>query len=182
MEGLDPLLLEPALVEHFTPAIAGGDRRGCRLRRGAVRGQARQTCSPTSTEDSFVSIPTTVATASQSRDTRRDQLPRRAQARHGLGHAHRPRVFIIGQGVSDHKGTFGSTLGFVDEFGARARHRHAARGGRDHRHCHRCGAERALSDQYAHPRGLRAAGDEPDRQSGSEVPATCSAAGSRCRC
>jgi pyruvate dehydrogenase E1 component beta subunit len=29
-----------------------------------------------------------------------------------------PRVFIIGQGVSDHKGTFGSTLGLVDEFGA----------------------------------------------------------------
>jgi pyruvate dehydrogenase E1 component beta subunit len=29
-----------------------------------------------------------------------------------------PRVFVIGQGVSDYKGTFGSTLGLVDEFGA----------------------------------------------------------------
>src|SRR5713226_6760212 len=29
-----------------------------------------------------------------------------------------PRVFIVGQGVSDHKGTFGSTIGMADEFGA----------------------------------------------------------------
>jgi acetoin:2,6-dichlorophenolindophenol oxidoreductase subunit beta len=29
-----------------------------------------------------------------------------------------PRVFIIGQGVSDHKGTFGSTLQLASEFGA----------------------------------------------------------------
>ncbi len=28
-----------------------------------------------------------------------------------------PNVFIVGQGVSDHKGTFGSTLGLADEFG-----------------------------------------------------------------
>jgi pyruvate dehydrogenase E1 component beta subunit len=39
--------------------------------------------------------------------------------RHVMGEALRtdPRVFIIGQGVSDHKGTFGSTLGLVDQFG-----------------------------------------------------------------
>jgi pyruvate/2-oxoglutarate/acetoin dehydrogenase E1 component len=29
-----------------------------------------------------------------------------------------PRVFLIGQGVSDYKGTFGSTLGLAEEFGA----------------------------------------------------------------
>jgi pyruvate/2-oxoglutarate/acetoin dehydrogenase E1 component len=39
--------------------------------------------------------------------------------RHVMGEALRrdSRVFIIGQGVSDYKGTFGSTLGLADEFG-----------------------------------------------------------------
>lgn len=32
--------------------------------------------------------------------------------------AHDPRVIIIGQGVDDHKGIFGSTLGLAQEFGA----------------------------------------------------------------
>ena len=43
----------------------------------------------------------------------------REALRHVMGEALRrdPNAFIIGQGVSDYKGTFGSTLGLVDEFG-----------------------------------------------------------------
>src|SRR5690606_32269259 len=32
--------------------------------------------------------------------------------------AEHPNVIVLGQGVDDHKGTFGSTLGLAEEFGA----------------------------------------------------------------
>ena len=77
-------------------------------------------------------------------------------------------VFVMGEEVAEYQGAYKVTQGLLEEFGARARHRHADHRARLCRPRRRRRLCRAEADRRVHDLELRHAGDGPDHQLGGE--------------
>ena len=77
-------------------------------------------------------------------------------------------VFVMGEEVAEYQGAYKVTQGLLQEFGARARGRHADHRARLCRPRRRRGARRPQADRRVHDLQLRHAGDGSDHQLGGQ--------------